>query len=81
MRQTVGLVACLIEMAGLDWPVPDYPSRQGDSPSRPELLAQIPEDEEIGSITADGAYDTTQCHNPFIDQGAEVRIPIRRNGA
>lgn len=24
LRQTVGLVASLIEMAGLDWPVPDY---------------------------------------------------------
>lgn len=24
LRQTVGLVASLIEMTGLDWPVPDY---------------------------------------------------------
>lgn len=24
LRQTVGLVASLIEMAGLDWPVPEY---------------------------------------------------------
>lgn len=24
LRQAVGLVASLIELAGLDWPVPDY---------------------------------------------------------
>lgn len=27
LRQTVGLVASLIELAGLDWPVPDYSTR------------------------------------------------------
>jgi len=153
LRQTVGLVASLIEMAGLDWPVPDHStlcrrqarlavqipyrrpdgpvtllidstgikfrgdgewqarkhgasrrrqwrkvhigmdaqtgdvraveftsSRQGDSPLLPDLLAQIPEDEEIGSVTADGAYDTRQCHGAIVDRGAEARIPIRRNG-
>ena len=122
LRQTVGLVASLLEMAGLDWPVPDYStlcrrqakiavripfrrsgaplnllidstgvkfrgdgewqarkhgpsrrrqwrkvhiamdtqtgdiraveftsSRRGDSPLLPELLSQIPEDEEIAT--------------------------------
>jgi hypothetical protein len=153
LRQTVGLVASLIEMAGLGWPVPDYStlcrrqarlavqipyrradgpvtllvdstgikfrgdgewqarkhgasrrrqwrkvhigmdartgdvraveftsSRKGDSPLLPDLLAQIPEGEKIGSVTADGAYDTRRCHAAIVDQGAEARIPIRRNG-
>jgi hypothetical protein len=34
----------------------------GDAPMRPELLKQIPPDQEIGSVTADGAYDTRKCH-------------------
>ena len=55
-------------------------SRQGDSPLLPDLLAQIPEDEEIGSVTADGTHDTRRCHGVIVDRGAEARIPIRRNG-
>ena len=150
LRQTVGLVESLIQMAGLDWPVPDYStlcrrqariavqvpyrtsgqplnllvdstgikfrgdgewqarkhgpsrrqwrkvhiamdagtgdvraveftsSRQGDSPLLPELLAQIPPEETIGTVTADGAYDTRRCHGAIIDRGAEAVIPIRR---
>ena len=153
LRQTVGLLESLIQMAGLDWPAPDYltlcrrqariavqvpyrtsgqplnllidstgikfrgdgewqarkhgPSRrrqwrkvhiamdagtgdvravefisnrQGDSPLLPELLAQIPPEEAIGMVTADGAYDTRRCHGAIIDRGAEAVIPIRRNG-
>lgn len=153
LRQTVGLVESLIQMAGLDWPVPDYStlcrrqariavqvpyrtsgqplnllidstgikfrgdgewqarkhgpsrrrqwrkvhiavdagtgdvraaeftsSRQGDSPLLPELLAQIPPEEAIGTVTADGAYDTRRCHGAIIDRGADAVIPIRRNG-
>ena len=30
-------------------------SREGDSPVLPDLLAQIPADEAIGTVTADGA--------------------------
>lgn len=37
-------------------------SRQGDSPLLPDLLAQIPEGEEIATVTADGAHDTRRCH-------------------
>jgi hypothetical protein len=29
----------------------------GDAPMLPELLNQIPPDQDIGSVTADGAYD------------------------
>jgi IS5 family transposase len=153
LRQPVGLVESLIQMAGFDWPVPDYStlcrrqawiavqvpyrasgqplnllidstgikfrgdgewqarkhgpsrrrqwrkvhiamdagtgdvraveftsSRQGDSPLLPDLLAQIPPEEAIGTVTADGAYDTRRCHDAIIDRGAEAVIPIRRNG-
>ncbi len=153
LRQTVGLVESLVQMAGLDWPVPDYStlcrrqariavqvpyrtsgqplnllidstgikfrgdgewqarkhgpsrrrqwrkvhiamdagtgdvraveftsSRQGDSPLLPELLAQIPPEETVGTVTADGAYDTRRCHGAIIGRGADAIIPIRRNG-
>ena len=135
LRQTAGMVASLLRLAGLDWPVPDFstlcrrqkilavqvpyrradgplnllvdstgikflgdgewqarkhgpqrrrqwrkvhlamdpatsdiraveftPSRDGDSPVLPNLLGQIPEGEPIGTVTADGAYDTRRCH-------------------
>jgi len=29
----------------------------------PHLLNQITRGQEIGSVTADGAYDTRRCHN------------------
>ena len=35
----------------------------GDAPVLPDLLSQIPIGEEIGSVTADGAYDTRKCHD------------------
>jgi IS5 family transposase len=153
LRQTAGMVASLLRMAGLDWPVPDYstlcrrqktlavqvpyrraggplnllvdspgikflgdgewqarkhgpqgrrqwrkihlamdtatsdiraveftPSRDGDSPVLPDLLDEIPDDEPIGTVTADGAYDTRRCHTAIIERQATAIIPIRRNG-
>jgi hypothetical protein len=154
LRQTIGMVASLLKMAGLeDWPVPDYstlcrrqktvtiqipyrrsggplnllvdstgvkmrgdgewqvrrhgasrrrqwrkvhlamdaatgdiraveftPSREGDSPVLPDLLDQIPRNEQIGTVTADGAFDTRRCHTAIIDRGATAIIPIRKNG-
>ena len=29
----------------------------------PHLLDQISRDQQIGSVTVDGAYDTRRCHN------------------
>lgn len=55
-------------------------SGDGDSPVLPELLDQIPEGEEIGTVTADGAYDTRRCHTAIIDRQATAIIPIRKNG-
>ena len=56
------------------------PSSDGDSPVLPELLDQIPEGEEIGTVTADGAYDTRRCNTAIIDCQAIAIIPIRKNG-
>lgn len=56
------------------------PSSDGDSPVRPELLGQIPEGEEIGTVTADGAYDTRRCHTAIIDRQAFAIISVRKNG-
>ncbi|MDD7972261.1 IS5 family transposase, partial [Roseinatronobacter alkalisoli] len=55
-------------------------SSNGDSPILPDLLDQIPEGEDIGSVTADGAYDTRRCHTAIIDRHATPIIPIRKNG-
>jgi len=53
------------------------PSSDGDSPVLPELLDHIPEGEEIGTVTADGALDTRRCHTAIIDrQAAEIQIRI-----
>jgi hypothetical protein len=153
LRQTAGMVSSLLQLAGLDWPVPDYstlcrrqktlkvqipyrrsggplnllvdstgikflgdgewqarkhgvqgrrqwrkvhlamdtatsdiraveftPSREGDSPVLPDLLGQIPDAEAIGTVTADGAYDTRRCHSAIIARGGTAIIPIRKNG-
>ena len=45
----------------------------------PDLLGQIPSDEPIASVTADGAYDTRACRDAIADRGAGVAIPPRRN--
>ena len=55
------------------------PSREGDSPVLPDLLDQISED-DIGTVTADGAYDTRRCHAAIIARGGTPIIPIRKNG-
>ena len=55
-------------------------SSDDDSPVLPDLLDQIPEGEEIGTVTADGAYDTRRCHTAIIDREATAIIPIRKNG-
>ena len=153
LRQTAGMVASLLKLAGLNWPVPDYstlcrrqktlavqiPYRradgplnllvdstgikflgdgewqvrkhgvqgrrqwrkvhmamdtatadiraveftsnsEGDSPVLPDLLDQIPQDEQIGTVTGDGAYDTRRCHAAIIEREAIAIIPIRKNG-
>jgi hypothetical protein len=58
----------------------------------PKLVDQIPPDQEIASVTADGAYDTRNCqdaiHCPAVvclqttrgaERGADAVIPTRKN--
>ena len=47
-------------------------SHIGDAPVLPDLLSQIHADEEIASVTADGAYDTRKCHDAIADRGAHA---------
>ena len=54
-------------------------SNIGDVPILPDLLDQTPTDEQIGSVTADGAYDTRKCHASIAARGAAAVIPLRRN--
>ncbi len=46
----------------------------------PELLDQILDCEEVGTVTADGAYDTRRCHTAIINRQATAIIPTRKNG-
>ncbi len=153
LRQATGMVASILSMAGLDWPVPDFStlsrrqktievqithrraagplnllvdstgikflgdgewlarkhgtqrrrqyrkvhlamdtatgdiraveftsSDKGDSPVLPHLLDQIPLDEQIGTVTGDGAFDTRRCHSAILGRGGTAIIPIRKNG-
>ncbi len=60
----------------------------GDAPMLPELLDQIPPDQAIASVTADGAFDTRKCHDAIAARGAAALrrcgaaaiIPPRKNG-
>ncbi len=53
-------------------PDPDH----ARSRSRP---IQIPPDQEIASVTADGAYDARKCHDAIAERGAAGVIPPRKN--
>ena len=55
-------------------------SRVGDAPVLPDLLDQIPADEPLGIVTADGAYDTRACHAATAGRNAAAVIPPRRSG-
>ncbi len=51
----------------------------GDAPMLPELLNQIPPDQDIGSVTADVAYDARKCHEAIAARDAHAVIPPRKN--
>jgi hypothetical protein len=56
-------------------------SREGDNPVLPDLLDQIPADEQVGNVTGDGAFDTRRCHTAIVDRGGTAVIPIQRTAA
>ena len=45
----------------------------------PELLGQIPADQDMASILADGAYDTRKCHDAIAERVANAVVPPRKN--
>lgn len=51
----------------------------GDAPMLPDLLSQIPPDQELGCVTADGAYVTRKCHDAIAARNAHAVIPPRKN--
>lgn len=51
----------------------------GDAPMLPELLRQIPPEEKIATVIADGACDTRNCHDAIAERGAAAVIPPCRN--
>ena len=51
----------------------------GDAPMLPDLLSQITPDEDIGSVTAESAYDTRKCHDAIAARNAHAVIPPRKN--
>ena len=53
-------------------------SHIGDAPVASDLLGQIPADEQIGSISADGACDTRRCHDAVANRSAHAIIPPRK---
>jgi hypothetical protein len=50
-----------------------------DAPMLPDLLNQIPPDQDLGSVTADDAYDTRKCHDAIAARNAHAVIPPRKN--
>ena len=54
-------------------------SNIGDALMLPELLNHIRPDQDIGLVTADGAYDTRKCHDAIAARGAHAVIPPREN--
>jgi hypothetical protein len=51
----------------------------GDAPILPDRLNQIPSGQELGSVTADGAYDTRKCHDAIAVRNAHAVVPPRKN--
>ena len=54
--------------------------RHGDGEILPDLLAQLPQEEQIASISGDGAYDTRSVHEASAARKAALLVPPRRNG-
>lgn len=59
--------------------VKDTSSDIGDVPKLPELLVQIPADQDIAIVTADWGYDTRKCHDAIANCGAKTAILTRKN--
>lgn len=54
-------------------------SRVGDVPVLPKLLNQVPADQPIYKVSADGTYDIRACHAAIAARGAYAVIPAHMN--
>ena len=54
--------------------------REGDGPVLPDLLAQIPPDQDSGTVTGDEAFDNRRCHTAILACGGTAIVPIRKSG-
>jgi hypothetical protein len=62
----LGIDADTLEIRGIEV----TGSRIGDAPMLPELLDQIPADQPIGKVSADGDYGTRGCHAAIAARSA-----------
>jgi len=51
----------------------------GDQEHLPEILDGVPEEIDLGRVTADGIYDTWGCYDAASDHGAAMLTPPRKN--
>jgi len=49
----------------------------GDAEVLPDLLDQLDDADQVATVSADGAYDTAQCHQTIRNKGARALIPPR----
>lgn len=56
-------------------------SRIGDASVLPDLLAQTPLNERIGSVPTDSIADPKGCHTAIAARGADAILPPRRNAS
>ncbi len=76
----LGIDAHTLEIGAIEVTDNSVEDGAGGAPMLPELLAQIPPDEALASVSADGAYDTKACHAAIAQRGAQAIIPPRKNG-
>lgn len=50
-----------------------------DKEMLPDLLDQIPVDEEISQVGGDGGYDYQTCYRAILERGGQAVIPPRKN--
>src|SRR5512135_1878912 len=53
----------------------------GDARVLQSLVEQLPADEPIESVAADGAYDTRACHDALLNRRAAALLPPRGGAA
>src|SRR5512143_2362227 len=52
----------------------------GDAEVFPDLLEQLPAEERLAAVAADGAYETQACHNALLNRGARLDSAARWGG-